>query len=224
MAGDGASERPKRRQAEVSRPPLQMDAAMPALFALPPPDPGFEIVVSQPGMSQGLAQTEGIQVFPRAYVQLGLVRIGAQWRNVDSPAFAGVAAVFVTVGRKVGEVQLDGAVRYRIRTGVKGPADSEAWELGLGARRNFGNVGLRLNAEYSPNDFADGQSLYFEVAPSFDVDKATKMSASIGRRARNDESDYTSFNAGISRVLAQNIFRNVSDARGSKCLPACSRI
>jgi len=174
-------------------------------LALPPPDPGFEIVVSRPGMSQGLAQTDGLQIFPRAFVQLGAVRVGGQWRNLDSATANGVAALFASVARTVGKTQLDATVRYRIKTGAAPGSSPRAWEFSLGARRTFGKFGLRLSADFSPKEFAVGKSLYVEFGPTFDLSRTTRISANIGRREREDEPDYTSFNAGISRVLAKPI-------------------
>lgn len=193
-----------RRQAEVSR-PAQVDAAMPVLLALPPPDPGFELVLASQGTSQGVAQTDGVQVIPRAYVRIGSAQIGGQWRNIRSRSATGVAAFFLKFSGKVGGTQLEAGVAHRLRTGVKGSTDAKAWEISGGARRSFGRVGLRFSAEYSSKEFENGPSLYVDMGPAFDVDKVTKVSANIGRRERDGGPDYTSFNAGISRVIERRL-------------------
>src|SRR4051794_40257961 len=122
-----------------------MDAVMPAL---PPPQPGFEIFIASHGMSQGLSQTEGVQVIPRAVVRIGRAQVGGQWRNIDSPIANGIAAVFVKAGGNIGRLRLDGGVAYRFRTAAKVPSHSEAWEFSAGAARSFGRFGLRVRAEY----------------------------------------------------------------------------
>lgn len=172
---------------------------------LPPPDPGFEMVVSRPGMSQGLAQTDGIQLFPRAFVQVDGARIGVQWRNIDSVTANGVAAVFVSAARELKGVRIDAAVRYRIKTGVKGPARSEAWEFAFGARRSFGRLGVRFYAEYSPDEFGRGPSLWAEAGPTLAIGRQIQLSANIGRRERARDPDYTAFNAGVSRALGRRL-------------------
>ena len=178
---------------------------MPVLLALPPPDPGFELVLASQGMSQGISQTDGIQVVPRAYVRIGSAQIGGQWRNIRSRSATGVAAFFLKFSGKVGGTQLEAGAAYRVRTGVKTSADSKAWEFSGGARKNFGRLGLRIGAEYSPIEFGDGQSLYVDLGPAFDVDQVTKVSVNIGRRERDGGPDYTSFNAGISRVIGRRL-------------------
>lgn len=178
---------------------------MPVLLALPPPDPGFELVIASQGMSQGVSQTDGIQVIPRAYVRIGRAQIGGQWRNIRSRSATGVAAFFLKCSGKVGGTQLEAGAAYRIRTGVNGSADSEAWEFSGGAKRSFGRLGLRIGAEYSPEEFDDGQSLYVDLGSAFDIDRVSTVSVNIGRRERDGGPDYTSFNAGISRVIERRL-------------------
>lgn len=178
---------------------------MPVALALPPPEPGFEIVVSSHGMSQGLSQTDGIQIIPRFFVQTGAARIGAQWKNIDSQSANGVAALFLKLSRKVGKYRLDAGVAYRIRTGAKASSDAQAWEFSGGCRREFGRLRLRISADYSPKEFGSGESLYIEMGPTFDVSKVTTVSANVGRRERDGSPDYTSLNAGISRVVRQKL-------------------
>lgn len=178
---------------------------MPVLLALPPPDPGFELVLASHGMSQGVSQTDGVQVIPRAYVRIGPAQIGGQWRNIRSRSATGVAAFFLKFSGKLGGTQLEAGAAYRIRTGIKASADSKAWEFSGGAKRSFGRLGLRIGAEYSPKEFDDGQSLYVDLGSAFDVDRVTKVSVNIGRRERDGGPDYTSFNAGISRVIERRL-------------------
>ena len=48
------------------------------MFALPPFDPGFEMVVSSRGMSKGIEQADERQVIPKAYVHVGDLQFGGQ--------------------------------------------------------------------------------------------------------------------------------------------------
>ena len=178
---------------------------MPVPFALPPPDPGFEISLASRGVSQGVVQTDGVQIIPRAFVRIGAVQIGAQWKNVSNPSASGVAALFLRANQTFGETQIDARAAYRIRTGTQASADIGAWEFSGGASRRFGRLGLRINAEYSPKDFESGQSLYLEWGSTVDVGQATTISANLGRRERDRGPDYTSFNAGISRLFQQRL-------------------
>jgi hypothetical protein len=182
-----------------------MDAYMPVALALPPPDPGFEILLSTRGVSQGLVQTDGQQLVPRLFVRIGEAQIGAQWKNIDAPSAKGVAAFFVKLNHKTGKGQIDAGVAYRVRTGLKAPADGEAWEFMAGARRDFGPLALRASVEYSPEEFGSGKSLYVELGPALQLDAATRLSAAAGRRERERAPDYSTFNFGVSRIFRQKL-------------------
>ncbi len=178
---------------------------MPAYLDLPPIDPGVEIHVASQGTSKSVAQTDGAQVIARAYLRIDSVQLGAQWRNVDSRLAHGVAAVFVRYSSKVGTTGFEIGGAYRVRTGLKQPHDSRAWEFNGAASRRFGRTALRLGAEYSPKEFESGRSFYVEFGPSYDLDGAATLSANIGRVERVGNPDYTSFGAGISRVVSPRL-------------------
>ena len=177
---------------------------MPLPLALPPADPGFEILVSSQGMSQGLPITDGIQLFPRLTVRIGRVQAGAQWRNVDSPAGNGVAALFAKYDRKIGQWQADATVRYRIRTGFTGVGRATSWEFSASGRRSFGNAAILASADYSPEEFGRGHSFYAEISPSVAIGP-TRISGGIGRRYRETDSAYTSGNLGVSSAVSKAI-------------------
>ena len=177
---------------------------MPLPLALPPADPAFEIVAATTGYSQGSAQTEGIQVKPRATLRIGSVQAGAIWRNIDSDLASGVGAMFMRLSKPVGRLRLEGGIAYRMRTGVKVPHQSGAWEFSAAARRDFGKLSLRANAEFSPREFEKGYNLYVEATPSIAIDSETSLSASLGRRQRNGP-DFTALNAGLTRTVVRGL-------------------
>ena len=172
------------------------------MFDLPPLDPGIEFSVASQGMSKGILQSEGPQFIPRAYVQIGTVQVGGQWKNVTSPVAEGEGALFATWQRKFGVVQLTAGATFKFQTDVAEPTDDQALELNASAGSKWGKFGLRASAVYSPDDFgAAGRSLYVESGPSYDLTKTVRISASVGRRSRRGSLDYTSFNAGISKTV-----------------------
>jgi hypothetical protein len=175
------------------------------MLALPPIDPAVEIIVATTGMTQGTAQTDGGQIKPRLYLKIGQVQAGLLWRNIDSDLAGGVGVIFVRTSRKVGRVQLDGGIAYRIRTGVKVPHKSHAWEFNAGMRRDFGRVSLGGIVEYSPREFERGYSLYVEGGPTVTFGKTLKVSANVGRRERRGAPDYSAVNFGLTKTVIDSL-------------------
>lgn len=172
-------------------------------FDLPPPKPAIELVVANRGMTKGVAQTKGPQGIAKAFVKFGNVQVGAQWKNVSSPVTNGEGSIFVGASRKVGTVQLNGTAAWKFHTRVRGEVDSTTLELIGAASRKFGPVTVKATAIYSPDDFgAAGRTLYVEAGPSIALPKGWSLSAGLGRRQRVGAPDYTAFNAGIGKSVA----------------------
>jgi len=169
---------------------------------LPPPQPAAEVSIATRGMSKGIAQTDRPQLLAKGYLKLGTVQLGGQWKNVTSTSADGEAALFASISRKLGTIQLTGGVAYKFQTGVRGHPDATSWEFSAGASRKFGQVTLRTTAIYSPDDLGSARrSLYLEGGPALQFGKGWTASAAVGHRGRQDGADYTAFNAGISRTL-----------------------
>ena len=176
------------------------------MWDLPPPDPGFEIVVASRGMSKGVAQTDGMQFVPKAFVHLGKVQVGAQWKNVTSDVAGGEGAIFANYATKLGAFQLTLGAAYKFQTAVKGDPDDTSFEFSGAATRKFGKLSLRTSAVYSPDDLGGARrSIYLEGGPTLEIDSTTRVSANLGHRSRVDGVDYTSWNAGISKVVFKKV-------------------
>jgi len=178
---------------------------MPMPFGLPPPDPGFELFVASHGMTQGLSQSDGPQVIPRAYLKFGDVQVGGFWRNIDSPVANGIGVLFGKVGITRSAAQADVVLLYRTRTGAHRPTVLHAWELDATLRRSFGRFGIRLNAEYAPREFELGPSLFVEAGPTYRLAKRTFLFANVGRRERSGAPEYAALNVGISHAVGESV-------------------
>jgi hypothetical protein len=202
----GHSRSPHEASAEVSRPVLFDEGRFMAMpFGLPPPDPAIELFVASRGMTQGLSQSNGPQVIPRAYVRFGEVQVGAFWRNIDSPIANGIGVLFGRAAARQGRTQLDVVVLYRTRTGARRPTVLHAWEIDTTLRHSFGRVGVRLNVEYAPREFELGPSIFVEIGPTVRLAKNTILFANLGRRERTGAPDYTAVNAGISHAVGKSL-------------------
>jgi len=178
---------------------------MPMPFGLPPPDPAIELFVASHGMTQGLSQSSGPQIIPRAYLRFGDVQLGAFWRNIDSPVANGIGVLFVRAGLKRRSTQADFVLLYRTRTGAHRPAMLHAWELDGTIRHSFGPFGVRMNAEYAPREFELGPSLFVEIGPTFRLAEGVSLFANLGRRERRGAPEYTAINIGISGAVGKNL-------------------
>jgi hypothetical protein len=170
--------------------------------ALPPLDPGVEVVVASRGMSKGIAQTGGPQLVSKGFTKFGDLQFGLQLKNVSSKSADGEAAAFVAGLKKFGSVELSAGVAYKFQTGVRGRTDSTSWEFTAGANRKFGSVTARVNAVFSPDDLGSARrSLFVEAGPTIQLFKGWTASAAIGHRSRQRGLDYTAFNIGVNSTL-----------------------
>jgi outer membrane usher protein FimD/PapC len=172
---------------------------------LPPPDPSIEISAYTRGYSKGLAQTDDAQLVVRGEVAFGRVSVGGQWKNTTSPLGDGEAQLNLGYETEVAGVELSLQGGYHFLTGTDGPGDTQRFEFNLTATREIGAVTPRLSATFSPDDFGGtGESLYLEGGIGVKVLPRTTISANVGRRERSNNTDYTSFNAGVAyRIVPQ---------------------
>ena len=172
------------------------------MFALPPFDPGVELVVSSRGMSKGIEQSDEPQVIPKIILRIGDVQIGGQWKNVTSTAADGEAAAFANLTHKFGAFAVTAGAAYKFQTNVKMRTDSDSFEFTGGISRTFGRLSLKVSAIYSPNDLGKAKrSLYLEGGPALELTKTLRLSANLGRRTRENGPDYTAFNVGVTKAL-----------------------
>ena len=172
------------------------------MFALPPLDPGTELVVSSRGMSKGIEQADEPQVIPKLFIQAGDVQVGGQWKNVTSATANGEAAAFVNGVHKFGPFQLALGAASKFQTGARPGTDSDSFEFTGGSTYKSGKLSLKLPAIYSPDDLGGTKrSLYVEGGPSFDLTKTLRLSANLGRRSRKLSPDYISMNIGATKTL-----------------------
>ncbi len=172
------------------------------MFALPPIDAGVELVVSSRGMSKGIRQSDEPQVIPKAYVQIGGVQIGGQWKNVTSSTADGEAAAFFSASRKFGSLSVTVGAAYKFQTAAKGGTDTNSLEFTSAVSQKVGRLSVKVGATYSPDDLGRAKrSLYVEGGPAFDLTKTMKLSAGIGRRSRENGPNYLSMNAGATKTF-----------------------
>ena len=176
------------------------------MFDMPPPDPGVEIVLATRGYSKGLAQTEGVQGIGRVELVFAAVAIGAQYKNISSPTAAGEASFSAGWKGKLGGFDLGASIAWKRLIGLEGQADPDSWELTPSIARRIGPLTAKLSMVYSPDDLGStGESAWIEGGASWKAGKSTSFSANVGRRERSGSTDYTAFNAGVTRTLFKGI-------------------
>ena len=167
-----------------------------------PLNPTIEVTVASHGMSKGIEQADGPQVTPRAYVQMGDIQVGGQWKNITSRTADGESWLFAGLTRKVGAFQLSVGANYKFQTGTRSGLDADAIELNAGAGYKSGKLSLKASMIYAPDDIGSTKrSLYVEGGPAIDFTKTLRVSANIGRRNRERAPDYTSLNIGATQSL-----------------------
>ncbi len=172
------------------------------MIDLPPVTPHIEIVVASEGMSKGLAQTESGQALARIELASGGLYAGGQIKNITSPSAEAESALFVGWRGRVDGFDLNGSATYKRWLWTHGPGDGEALELSVAASRTRGRVTPRIALTYSPDELgATAESLYAEGGASVRLTSSTSLSASVARRERALQLDYTAFNAGVTHAF-----------------------
>lgn len=177
-----------------------------AADALAPIVPAFELSIASEGMSKGVLQSNGPQFIPRASLKLWKFQVGGQWKNISTNSAKGEASVFGGWNGKIASFDAGGSIAYKMLTSASGSGNRNSWEFSANAARKFGRLGIKANAVFGPDDFGGtGRSLYVEGGPSFDLPWKLRVSATVGFRERRNNSDYTSFNLGMSRPLGKKL-------------------
>ena len=173
-------------------------------LAIPAPDPTVEISVASRGYSKGIAQTDGPQIVAKGSLRVGDLRFAAQWKNITSTVADGELWLSAGVSPKLGTVQLEAGVTYKLQTGARsrGRSNSRSIEFNGAARRKFGPVIARVNIAFSPDDLgAARRSMYVEGAVAVQLGKGWTAGAALGHRERERAPSYTSFNAGVTKSI-----------------------
>jgi hypothetical protein len=153
-------------------------------------------------MSKGIEQADEPQVIPKAYLEVGDLQFGGQWKNVTSATANGEAAAFLNLSRKFGPLALTLGAAYKFQTGARPGTDSDSLEFSGAATRKFGKLTVRMSAIYSPDDLGGTKrSLYVEGGPSLDLSKTLRVSANLGHRSRQRNPDYTAMNIGVTKTM-----------------------
>jgi hypothetical protein len=176
------------------------------MMDLPPPDPGIEIVFATRGYSKGLAQTEGVQGVGRFDLGLKPVTVFAQYKNISSPTAAGESSFGIVWKGKAAGFDLGASIAWKRLVGLEGQVDPDSWEFIPSVSRKIGPLIAKLSLTYSPNDFGrTGESAWMEAGAAWKLDGKTSLVAAIGRRERDGSTDYTAFNAGVTRTLIKGV-------------------
>jgi len=173
---------------------------------LPPPDPGLEIVLASRGYFKGLAQTDGLHIVARADLSFNSVTLSTQYRNITSPTSDGEVALTAGWTGKAAGFDVGVAASWKRLIGLDGQVDPDCWEFIPSVSRKVGPLTAKLSLTYSPNDLGrSGKSAWLEAGAAWKLDGKTSLVAAIGRRERERSTDYTAFNAGVTRTLFRGI-------------------
>jgi hypothetical protein len=170
------------------------------------PVPAGEVSLWTRGYSKGLAQTDGVQGVGRFDLGLKPVTFFAQYKNITSPTADGESAFGVGWKGKAAGFDLGASVAWKRLIGLDGQVDPDSWEFVPSVSRKFGPLTARLSLTYSPNDFGrTRESAWMEVGATWKLDGKTNLVAAIGRREREGSTDYTAFNAGVTRAVFKGV-------------------
>ena len=170
------------------------------------PVPAGEVSLSTRGYSKGLAQTEGVQGVGRFELGFGQFVLATQYKNISSATADGEATFSGIWKGKAAGFDLGMTASWKRLIGLEGQVDPDTFEFIPTVSRKFGPLTARLTLTWSPDDLGrTGESAWVEAGVSWKLDGKTNLVANAGRRERERGTDYTAFNAGVTRTLLKGV-------------------
>lgn len=107
---------------------------------------------------------------------------------------------------RVAGARLDLNLAYKDRLDADPGYDSDTWEATGSATRNFGKLGARLQAQYSPDAAGStGASAWVEARLAWPLTEDLSGAVAVGRREQDDSPDYTGWNAGVTYAVNDDL-------------------
>ncbi len=131
--------------------------------------------------------------------------------TVDIAAGADVEWVSaVGYAPEVAGFELEFAALYKVLDGSARGYDNEYWEYEAEASRSFGRVSVTALANYSPDGSGGTEEAWWlQLGAGFKVDRRTQLTAALGERITEGGTDYTAWNVGVKRKLADPVTLDV---------------
>jgi hypothetical protein len=168
--------------------------------------PAGEVTLSTRGYSKGLAQTDGVQGIGRFELGFGQFGLATQYKNITSATADGEATFSGIWKGKAAGFDLGMTASWKRLIGLDGQVDPDTFEFIPTVSRKFGPLTARLSLTYSPDDLGrTGESAWVEGGAAWKVNGKTSISANLGRREREGGTDYTAFNAGVTRSILKGL-------------------
>lgn len=178
------------------------------IFDLPPPTLTSEIVIATGEVSKGSDKSGGRGfLMGRTQAAFGPLLLGvqAQTVNLGDGADAELHA-WTGLGGEVAGFELAALARYERFPGTLPGRDNHEWEYEARASREFGRFEAALEVQYSPNPYGSAtRSLWAEAEGTVRVTDRLWAVATVGRRERDGDTDYTAWSVGARYRLRQGL-------------------
>jgi len=174
--------------------------------ALPPLDPGIEIVLASQGMSKGLRQTSGPQLVARPSLRSGPFVLAGYLKNVTLDDADGEAGLSIGLQRGIAGFDLAASIGGKINTAPAAGRDSTALEGAISVSRALGPVRARFGAVWSPDDLGGTRdSLFVEGGLGLRLGHGLILDGALGRRMRRNGPEYTAYDVGLGLDLGRAV-------------------
>lgn len=172
----------------------------------------IQLAVASEYMGKGLGKSDGDPAvsgsieYSRAGVYASLFASTAKLsQGSDSEILTTLGYRFAAAG-----TDFDVSVINRDLPGTRKGVDANYTEYQADASRKFGPVSTRFRVNYTADGFAATQEAWWiELQGGVAVDKLTRATAAIAERTADGGAEYTAWNVGVKRKLADRISLDV---------------
>ncbi|MDC7682511.1 hypothetical protein PQU92_04440 [Asticcacaulis sp. BYS171W] len=165
-----------------------------------------QLTVATDSTSKGISETQGNgQIGGAVTATRGWFYASARYKNYKGSDGSDHQSGLAVGGKwKLGQVNLNSQIIYKVNTGARSGSDNDFYEWQTEASRTWGKTTLKGLSIWSPDSSGTTKRAgYYEIGVAQKVASKWTVSGGIGIRRLQPARDYTAFNLGTAYAMTE---------------------